>query len=318
VRPVLLTAVALLVAGAVLTDAFATAISPGDRVRSLLIAPGDEGVFTFEAGSGDQLSAKVKAGKAGDLLPDPVLVGPDEVERDLAGFLVSGGGKAQLRGYVLDQTGTWALLVRGEAGTSGPYDLATKLKPLKGAKYPGRNLGPGGSADYLFAARSGTVVRVKVKVRTDGGSVEPLALLDPSMNPVPGFDSGLVEAKGGFKGEITIAGQFGDYRLRLGGAPVPTEYDITWKVRHPRTAREKLDLPARPATDYLDQLLAADHAPDGTLDDVVLIDTRTQEDYDAYHLPGAIHHTYEELVGWEGPLPWGPETRLVFYCYGFS
>jgi hypothetical protein len=60
-----------------------------------------------------------------------------------------------------------------------------------------------------------------------------------------------------------------------------------------------------------------DLAPDGTLDDLVIIDTRPASQYAMGFVPGAIWLLYEDLVAQgSAALPYPPDTRIVFYCYG--
>ena len=47
----------------------------------------------------------------------------------------------------------------------------------------------------------------------------------------------------------------------------------------------------------------------------VILDVRTTGEFEAGHLPGAIHIPYDELAQRLSELPTEPEDRLVVYCH---
>jgi len=61
----------------------------------------------------------------------------------------------------------------------------------------------------------------------------------------------------------------------------------------------------------------ADLGDNGTLDDFVLIDTRSPADHAKGAIPGALSILVDTiLTNPSGALPYSTGTRLVFYCYG--
>ncbi len=51
---------------------------------------------------------------------------------------------------------------------------------------------------------------------------------------------------------------------------------------------------------------------------VVLIDTRTSEEYRAGHIPGAICIPAEKMKAEEARLPRDKSTAIIFYCRGIG
>ena len=63
--------------------------------------------------------------------------------------------------------------------------------------------------------------------------------------------------------------------------------------------------------------LYTDLEADGTLDQMVLIDTRAATSFDTGAVPGARNLSAADIEALgEEVLPWPKDTRLVFYCYG--
>jgi len=71
-----------------------------------------------------------------------------------------------------------------------------------------------------------------------------------------------------------------------------------------------------PGTDLRSDLYA-DLEADGTLDQMVVIDTRAATSVEVGAVPGAQNLSAEDIEErGEEVLPWPKDTRLVFYCYG--
>lgn len=308
----------LLVAALALGAARAADIAPGDRAESFVLGPGHEAEFTFSGARGGTFSVAVKARKDGSLDPDLGLYDPDDVPVDLNSLLARGPGEVSLDAFTFDRTGTWRLAIIGRDGTHGGFALSTKGKPPRGGRLVGQQVDAGGTADHSFPGGPGVEVSIKVKPRTKGGNVQVVDLLDPGGVTVPGFADGLVAKGGGVKGKLALAGSLGDYTLRVGGSTAPVLYDVAIKTKFPRAAKQRLFLPGLPSVEVLHDLVYADLAADGTLDDTVLVDTRLAAEYAAFHIPGAVHRDLAELEGFEGGLPWPLDARLVFYCYGLG
>ncbi len=51
---------------------------------------------------------------------------------------------------------------------------------------------------------------------------------------------------------------------------------------------------------------------------VALIDTRTPEEYQQAHIPGAISIMPEQMASAKGKLPKDKTTPIIFYCRGMS
>jgi len=51
---------------------------------------------------------------------------------------------------------------------------------------------------------------------------------------------------------------------------------------------------------------------------VALIDTRTLEEYQQAHIPGAINIMPEQMQSAKGKLPKDKTTPMIFYCRGMS
>nr|WP_325186044.1 rhodanese-like domain-containing protein [uncultured Oscillibacter sp.] len=79
------------------------------------------------------------------------------------------------------------------------------------------------------------------------------------------------------------------------------------------TARSAPNAPSPAGKRYL--TLTAEEAK-ARLDegeDVVLLDVRTQEEYDAGHIPGAVCLPNEDITP-DSPLPYDKEAEILVYC----
>jgi hypothetical protein len=215
---------------------------PGDSIQSVVTPVGDTDPFVFDAARGATLSASLKRGKGSELVPDLRLLDPQGVEIDLAANLKLSAKRARLKNLLLPRSGRYMLVVLGADGTSGAYLLKTKTKPPKASKEKALVIAPGETRELSFCGVSNARVSILLKVKTKGGGLTVLELLDPDGKPVAGFEKDLRVSQKKVSGKITLLGRFGTYVIRLGGAPVTTTFDTRLKVKFPKLAKRRLTL----------------------------------------------------------------------------
>jgi hypothetical protein len=178
------------------------------------MAAGEAGdSFLFDAHAGDLFDASAAGDKAGGLFPSLVLLGPDGAEVDLSRYLKASGSKAAMKKVPLPATGRYALVISGDAGTSGHYAVKTKVKPAKLPAVPPTLVGPFARRHIEIPAAGGASVSIALAT-LEGQTPDILDLLTPDLDPMGGsWAAGLTSSGTGIKGTFALTGSSGVYRL---------------------------------------------------------------------------------------------------------
>ncbi|MCK6479239.1 MAG: VCBS repeat-containing protein [Planctomycetaceae bacterium] len=208
----------VLAAGLFAPAAFSAAgirVIPNDRRMTAISSSSDTDEFLFDGVEGGRLSVSVKRTSGG---LDPVLSLRDAngTSVPLGDDLSLSDGVATLSGFRLPATGGYVIVVSGDDGSTGGYQLK-----LTASKIPaeGRStaLPPHTTSDVPFLGISGGAVNFRVR-HTSGPHTQRPLLLDPVGVEVPG-SADLIRHDGDswIGRRIPLVARTGTYRLRLVG-----------------------------------------------------------------------------------------------------
>ena len=79
------------------------------------------------------------------------------------------------------------------------------------------------------------------------------------------------------------------------------------------TARSTPNAPASPGKRYLTLTPEEARARLDEAEEIILLDVRTQEEYDAGHIPGAVCLPHDAITE-DRPLPYDKEAEILVYC----
>lgn len=223
--------IVLLLASSAIAGGLGIPLHPGDAMSSAIQPAGDEDPYVFDAAAGSALDAAVSS-RTG-LLPSIRVLDPSGGELSLPGSSES-SKKAGFKRLVLSETGRYTLLVSGRDGTTGEYQLKTKMKTSSGEAGSGRSLGAGETATLTIGGTGDSMLVLSVRSRTKGATLEVTNVLNPAGETLVGFRSDLKTSASGVKGTVYLSGTFGDYSVVLGNATADVSYDVKLKVRFPK------------------------------------------------------------------------------------
>lgn len=180
------TAAALLLLGAAASAQDVHEILPGgDLVNGTVASPGEVERIPFRLVEGSLFSLSLKAAKGSALLPVVTVLGPDRAPEGAfaAGLVTASKGNAvSLKNLAVTGTGLRWLEIRGKSGTTGGWQLKTKVKLPKKAAGSGsvdRSHLAGGTS-WNFTAPGNATATLTVSAGKGSAFVPRfLSLLDP-------------------------------------------------------------------------------------------------------------------------------------------
>ncbi len=221
---------------------------PGDRFTAAISPAGDADAYVVPLGTGSRLSVDVRAAPGGNLLPTLAVRAPSGPLAEVDG-LVRGGGTPRigLKNLPILDTGGWAVIVGGEGGTTGAYEISFAAKsPTRFAR---RGLAVPAGEDGRIPFTAGDGDQLAFSIRSRGGALPSgVTLRDPSGADVP-FPEGAVVARGPriSARSIPLSGPFGTWELRVRAAEGGSALvDAALQVRSPKPRKLHAVLGAEP------------------------------------------------------------------------
>ena len=203
-------------------------LEAGNRLDGSL-PPADVDRVFFEAVAGSKLNATFKAAKGSTLLPGLRVMGPDGVE--LLSLEESAGKPNASKAKKLDLglTGLYILELTARDGSSGDYQLITKVKPPKKAKEDVSLEAGATTVTIPFGGRDGWTLK-KVNVSSKKAKTVPLGpfmpqleLVDPDGKVVDVSETLKVNKSGtGVSFSNVPMTGFGTWLLRISGVDMGT------------------------------------------------------------------------------------------------
>ncbi len=171
---------------------------------------------------GEKVSVSLKVAKGSALMPRLTLVGPGGSEIAPAVAERSGGKSLALRGFVVPETGRWAVRVTGRDATEGAY--AVEFGVARAADLRLRKLALAAQDDTRidFEGVTGATLDVRVSWRPTDAPVSLGSIEDPSHRPVSGVTVSTGRTSFAVKGLTLMSGDgtYGLHLVRSGGSPV--------------------------------------------------------------------------------------------------
>ncbi len=217
-------------------------LGTGAAVTSRVDGPGDVDTYLLDATAGTQLSLAFRA--KGELVPLVTLLRPDgtalapgERERATA-------RSVRWRSLTLPETGRYAVVVRGGAGTSGDYAFTLTPRPARRLSVRGLEVAAGADAQVAFGAHAGAEQRVAV--RAVGGTVTVTDLVDGDGAPIARGAAEFLGSRQGTRADAALppspALQSRLLKLTAGAALV--RVDVNVALDPPRVRRTRRIRPA--------------------------------------------------------------------------
>jgi hypothetical protein len=179
---------------------------------------------------GERLFVTVAAAAKSPLSPTIALVDPSGAVVDPASKPRRGGRTRVVSGFVVGSTGPWTVRVGAAEGPAGAGDYVATFRIVSPRPSRSGRRALGGdapsTATHAFEAVDGSLL--SYAVRSSGGVVAPLSLVDPAGRGVP------LASAGASSGEVRLAGGDGAYALTVGAAEgVRATYSLALSVRPP-------------------------------------------------------------------------------------
>ncbi len=239
--------VAALPGGSLRADGFKVSIANGDRVRGTIDPAFQVDTFRLDIPSGAQLSVTAKAKSTSRYRHPPSvrlrLLGPSLT--DVGGDALQNTPKrARIKKFVADDTGEYALELRGDDFDVGDYTFRARFKYTKRLKIP--DVAPGAlGVTVKFSAPGGTVLKAIVKPQGRSGArprIRKISLDAPGAEAIVAPEVGTVTTARHVVDDVLLR-DTADYAIELRDAAVSLEpVTLVLKMKPPRLSRRKVSL----------------------------------------------------------------------------